>query len=1482
MTRLLLAITVALATAPGRAQLSRRGLPAGDITGLEMTLEGPQDVLPGETARWFVTVHEIVRDRDFRPAAGVALRALASYEPTRAVAEATTDEYGRATLELAVPADREEGFEVVFEARSSRRRLQRRFRLQVERARGAELTLHLTRPSPEPREVVGLFGELLDVRGRPVAGAEVELSAVGPTGIAWGPTRTRTDRFGFYATTARFPEGVGPLRLRARAATAEVETPLLVRPRDRSTLRLTAAPRRTSVAPASAIPVDVAVRDRLGRPLAGALVTAEAGERGLRARTDAQGRATLPWVAPSTTPGDGRAWLRIRAVAPGVGRAETTAHVRVSDHRHHAAAVPEGNALIVGAPSRLYVRVVDAGGVPAADLPVAVSGPRLGEASGRTDADGVAMLEVRLDSEDGAPDACGGATAVAATLTLGDERREVCVPADPDATVRVRARVDEPGQVSVTLHPRRDVTRAPILVTVLRRERERVIPLGQRVLDAGTTQASITAPTEGRLLVRARPLVGPALAEVRGGIAALDLSAPPPLHLDGSGASPEVRGDGRVLLVALPPGDAPGHARADASVGGPLLAAARLAEDTPTDDAAPAVLRDGSVVSVPAPEGPLGRGLLRDPWRQRARYRTGRLALVLRAIERYVAEAPELEEVAERRGAGHRFNRAILDALAGHPDLGAEGARDLGGAPLGIEALEALDPAFTFDRVARRVTRARLMGTLLRLRELVRERGLDHEFARRSSPDEWLAALRENFDEAELIDAWRRPLQVRPTPRGARPFLEVVPGWSLVSAGPDGRFGTHDDVVDPTARVLPSGSLYAQAVDEDGLLRRLTGVALGQATLDELAEVMTLPEAAPALTPRPPLGLASLPTPPAVAHDLDLPEAEASAVIVLDDPAGRAQLPLPPTPARYALVAHAAGRTRRALWRHPGEVALVAPWPERLGLDETVTLRPVLLGFGDVEGIQAHVEAEGVEATLRRTIGSVRRGDAIPLALTLKGRREGVARVALELRDAAGRSVWAQELRPRVLDGDAGRATWAGAAVEGAWDVRVALPPGSRDASGELVLVAPGGLAQDPLVRRWGRRGAPLRAWAQVMAGQRPDPATVSASREASGLPASLGHACAVTVWAAVADDYGPDWQRHFEGARSRLLHEEVTDAREIAASFAALAPIAGGPPMAAGPEPLAARVEAFRERLWEVLDREPNQPTVWARAAAALLLADADDASGRAILRAAVGKVEDAPHGGTWVPHDDPREALAATAALLLAAQLVGAEELVPKLRAALAHRAWLVLAEPSEAAFWLLAASSEGGFGAGTPRAWVDGRAVRFEGGVARFPVAVDGGRVRLRVTAEGEAVPLARIRIDHRRAVAAVEGPMTVEVRGDAGSVASGAAFELDVAATTELIDPVLLVQLPPPALVDQALRGRIAGDDDVVAVEPPDARGVLRLRLRPLAAGARVRVPLPLGWAGSGTTHGLSVAGFDAHRPWHTTSAPPRAVTVQPDG
>jgi hypothetical protein len=60
----------------------------------------------------------------------------------------------------------------------------------------------------------------------------------------------------------------------------------------------------------------------------------------------------------------------------------------------------------------------------------------------------------------------------------------------------------------------------------------------------------------------------------------------------------------------------------------------------------------------------------------------------------------------------------------------------------------------------------------------------------------------------------------------------MVPGYRLVSAGPDGKLGTPDDVRDPFERVLASHTPYAKAVSEDRLVDARWDMRVGDETVE--------------------------------------------------------------------------------------------------------------------------------------------------------------------------------------------------------------------------------------------------------------------------------------------------------------------------------------------------------------------------------------------------------------------------------------------------------------------------------------------------------------------------------------------------------------------------------------------------------------------------------------------------------------------------
>ena len=77
VTTVCLLLLASSATAQGTQ--ARRRVPPGEVTGLEMRIEGSLAAPPGGRVRWFVTLYEVVRRRDLRPAADATLNGLATW-----------------------------------------------------------------------------------------------------------------------------------------------------------------------------------------------------------------------------------------------------------------------------------------------------------------------------------------------------------------------------------------------------------------------------------------------------------------------------------------------------------------------------------------------------------------------------------------------------------------------------------------------------------------------------------------------------------------------------------------------------------------------------------------------------------------------------------------------------------------------------------------------------------------------------------------------------------------------------------------------------------------------------------------------------------------------------------------------------------------------------------------------------------------------------------------------------------------------------------------------------------------------------------------------------------------------------------------------------------------------------------------------------------------------------------------------------------
>jgi hypothetical protein len=1560
---------------------------ASGVTGVDLGLEGALEVPRGGTLRWLMTAYEVVGLRDLRPAPRATISVATSFDPADST-EVTTDDLGRAVLSLTVPADAPDSFRAVIRVRSASE-VQRRFELSVTVTEPRTIAVLSARTVVRPRgriHVAGLVREL--ATSRPVPDEEVRLTLRDSQGRQLGaPVIVRTDSGGLYARVLRVPEDVvGGVTVRAEAGDDEhlLRDEILVRVADPQAppMLVSIAPAEVVVHPGQRVPVDVVLRTPSGMPIPGAQVLvndADEHQPRRRAVTDERGRAGLEWIAPDISTSYSDRVVAVTATREGHGQATGTATVRVTTAELAAAIAVEGGALVPSLGGRVWVRVTGIDGRPVgAGVPVEVQGSRLGSAGfrGVTDADGVATLEVSLSPlATGSTDRCGGEDATAIQVLAGPpgtERATVdaCLPLDPDGAARVRATAPllVPGQ-----QLRLEITRAPearglpVSVSVLLRIGSTSVAVASRVVPASATTVEIELPADvvGRLDVRARPLHGAERREVRGGSTAVWVLPSEPFGVDLNFDPAEdtarieltgrAQGEHSAYLVALPIDEARSLAdMLERAALGPLedlrrppeaaraaLLTAALAATVSRDVAAPAVLRPGEgLVPVPAPQEPVALGLLRDPWRSQARFVTGRLALIFQAIEQQVARAlpDRIDDVAVRDGQRWDFNSEIVESVANSGDLGSGGATGLGGEPLTIDALQRLDRAFTYDNVARRITRERLFRIVVALRQMVIGNGFDLPWARRGDPSTWLRGLvntavpgGQSLRREDLVDGWGRPFELRRAAGGRTRFDLVAPlgGWEVVSLGPDGAGGTGDDIWDPTARVLPEGCAYAEAVGEDVLVARLRGVELGRATVEMLQNVSSAfrgsgngvpsaPEAASGELAR------ELWTtlPPVIEPDADAlalrrPAHPGDGALgeVVRMPGTTAVVPLglddePRTWGLVAAVANTAGGAAVGLASAVGGAPLIVEGriPRRLHTNEpvvvdleltNVTARPVLVTPG--------VRSEGSLRARSPEPIQLAAGAAGRLELQLEAHQAGRGTVEVTLNDAQGEPL--RQLR-FTADADEGmrpvRVRDGGVLAGRSWRTRLEVPRDAVRPTGRVVVLTPRALAADPDLADVRRRDPALLAWSETLNGHSLDPDLRAAMLRAQqpdgtvrGAEPVLSTACAVIAWSAAGED-DEDAAAALARARDAItasgpMADDDGAAGEIRAAAAMLAALApGGVPELADEtetalDPVARITAELRPALRRAIHTHPEEPSLLARAAAALLLADPRDGHGRAMLdRAASRLVDEGARAGLVAPseaRDQGTEAVTATLALAVAAHQAGRGDLAQHLLQAALARENVVTAAGGETVFWLLAAAAYGVMGTGTPEVVtvdVGGsrRTLDLTNGSAVVPFEIHAGRSAA-IGVERVGGPALLVRgevVMGREFEGAADGPLGLELAGDPGSAGDIAALELVITARRAVVSPVIDLQLPAGVDARDGLLDVVQGASGVRAAEPRRP-GFLRVWLHPLAEGTMTAIPLPVRWSVRGQLRGLGAMAYPASEPAAMTVLPPAALDVR---
>ena len=883
-----------------------------------------------------------------------------------------------------------------------------------------------------------------------------------------------------------------------------------------------------------------------------------------------------------------------------------------------------------------------------------------------------------------------------------------------------------------------------------------------------------------------------------------------------------------------------------------------------------------------------------------------------RAVEERVENAlpHHLDDITAPSRGRREFNRQVLATLE------SDHATGLGGEPLELETLTRLDRSFTFDNVARRITRQRLLDLLIELRHFVTEYGFDLAWARPGDPAEWLgeSGLASRVGAEQLVDGWGRPFRLRPASRPRFTRIQPVDGYELVSAGPDGRYGNGDDVVDPTARVLASGGVYAEAVGEDLLVARLQSVELGRASLDSLRESLGLGDpyiAAPDESGGGRLARQRTNLPPIVRPDpnalaLYRPDrAGASLVAELSAESGHARTTLAfgDEPLTWGVLAYV--RDERG---HHATVfdevfagasfLLDGDLPSRLRAGESLEVPVQLTNLRDEDAsIRLSVETRGeaVGASLDGAI-TVPAGEAREVILRLSGQRDGGGRVIV--RAARGDEV--AQLRGGISV-DRGRLPmrrYGTGFVRGrTYDLRIEIPESGRAPRGRVVLLDPSAMGNDPALDAVREDIPGILAWGATSAGRSLNPAqraaVLSPPTRRSQAERAARRMALMSLVARDPDDQ--DAQAALRRAGSRWPNNvERPSGREpaiaLARAFAILA--AGGVPETPR-DNIDRYLVAARAQLRRALFLFPEDPGVQARCAAALLLADPEDGYGLAMLDRALEaapKAEDRRHivyTGDAEAFDRTGhgpEATGAGLALALAAHLAGrAEAREELLRGAGMRITQVTRGNVDDVVYWM-ALASYGALGLGGPESvevnvgqgW---QTVDLAEGQAVVEAELEpGGTLRARVRSGARAAVFARVEVGYGDAFAARDdAPFTLTIQGDVGEVGGRAGLVLDVTAGEEAVaTPIVEIQLPSGVDADDELAAALTSQDAVLEAEALHP-GYMRLRLRGISAGQTLSVPLAFRWTSASPVRGLGIVGYESGARTALTVLPPTEMT-----
>lgn len=878
-----LALAVVVPGSAARAASSE----AASARGLDVLVAGASAAAPGASLTFALQVVGYRTVLEAAPLEGATVEL--SWDPTTQAkvvpppVRLETDAGGRASGRVVMPAVEKDARLLVTARHGGRTRTRA---IDVRRQEPVAIDVIVPESAVVPGSRIGAWIRVRDrAVGRRVGGVPIVAEML-DGGIRRDRARAVTDATGSALVFLHVPRVADGVRvswsLRASLEDGSGAASVGLTPREEVPARpdLDLTWDHATIEPGATATATLRLRDASMDPLAGAAVrwtitplhpedeTADDWESAREGRTDPDGRLHVRWSAPPAIAG---ASLGVRiAVRAAVGERTleraAVLHVRPRGGASFSAQ-PEAGPLVPGVPQRVLLRARGDDGAPITGRARATGDGLAAEVV--LDADGEAEITWTPPPDVGSRREVGPcARSVAATITLEEPsgrlaraggRAHACVTVDRqrEAILHVEPTVARAGErIQVRVVPRtRGAAARPTVVVLAPHDADMGSARAVWIAD-GEAGASVEVPAgpAGAWSVAAHtPRIGaPALAAP-----AAILVTPPRVPRIAArvvggriAAGGEVEIEARLTddagrpidgLVAAMLFDAFGGAGTEElprlDTRNALCEAAAIdrerCEDAwRGDGAAHALVRGGLATLRDA--GDRADPLV-DPGRTAKPELEAAFTATLKSLEGAVFEAssaPERLVDARRDGArGRTFNpelfRIVTASLATPPTTP-------GGEPIDLADLVAIDPQVRFDVVARRVTRLKLFRVLQQVREHRHAHDLDLDEPVLADPNALLARLTTSGDLAAsaLLDPWGGTLAFRRARGGGGPpSIASLPGWELASPGPDGRPGTGDDVADPFARVVTSGSPYARALDEDAVVLARSDVRVAAETV---------------------------------------------------------------------------------------------------------------------------------------------------------------------------------------------------------------------------------------------------------------------------------------------------------------------------------------------------------------------------------------------------------------------------------------------------------------------------------------------------------------------------------------------------------------------------------------------------------------------------------------------------------------------------